>query len=135
MTRVPFLMSCTPALLALACAQVYEQPSPSNPHALVQLRLVYHVRPGTQLDESVKLNDQDILFPPDARDSRGACSTRACGVGVLFTFLSHVHEIDDAVLRQLWRQRRVLALCTGPNDEHGSGWPMPRFDGLAAQSE
>lgn len=50
---------------AVACVHPYEQPSVSSPHAVVKVRLAYHDQPGPQLSERVRLNDFDILMPPD----------------------------------------------------------------------
>jgi len=53
------------ALLAVGCVNPYEQPGPNSPHALVKVRLAYHDHPGPQLAERVRINDYDIVLPPD----------------------------------------------------------------------
>jgi len=59
------LVTCFTAPFVVACVNTYEEPSVESPHALVKVQLAYHSHPGTQLDESVRLNDHDVVFPLD----------------------------------------------------------------------
>lgn len=52
-------------LATVGCVHPYEEPSPTDPHAVVKVRLVYHDWPGPQLRETVRLNEFDIMLPQD----------------------------------------------------------------------
>jgi hypothetical protein len=60
-----WLMAASLAAVA-ACYHPYRMPSPSEPHAMVKVRLVYHSRPGPGLAQHVLINGEqmDIPTPP-----------------------------------------------------------------------
>jgi len=63
--NVARLVSAVMAGVAFGCVHPYEQPNVNEPHAVVKVRLSYHDHPGIQLTERIRLNDYDIVMPPD----------------------------------------------------------------------
>jgi hypothetical protein len=52
------------AVLATGCGYPpYEQPPPNVPHALAKVRIVNHSAPGPALNESLVLNERQVLVP------------------------------------------------------------------------
>lgn len=52
------------ATLAGGCVRAYREPPPSEPHAIVRVRVVRHRWAGPLLDEAVRLNGYGIAMPP-----------------------------------------------------------------------
>lgn len=68
-----------PALLVLAfmlfgvgCGTpaVYQQPPPTEPHAIAKIRVIRHYAPGPLLAESFSLNDGEVSLPAAGNDVR-----------------------------------------------------------------
>lgn len=49
-----------PLVVATACVHSYQEPAPSEPHALVKIRLVYHAKLASKVDEKVTLGEDAI---------------------------------------------------------------------------
>jgi hypothetical protein len=68
---LPSALTSVPIAAAVACAAlgctmplpVYQQPSPTEPHALVKLRGVYHSVPSRHVKQKVQLNDTEVPLP------------------------------------------------------------------------
>lgn len=50
------------ALASVGCVRRYSQPSPEEPHADVQIRVVHHATLGTNVDEIVTINGEAVTL-------------------------------------------------------------------------
>ena len=61
---LPLIALAVAAIAAAGCVRRYQEPLPTEPHALVKFRILHHARFGDSLDEALRLDGYDVAIPP-----------------------------------------------------------------------
>jgi len=100
-------------VLGAGCVHRYTEPAPTEPHALVRIRVVHHTLGGPQLDETVRLNGYAIDMPPGSAATPSTWALRVRPEATTWRFGTTFFHVEHRQMMRTYTRQVPCGTTTG----------------------